>query len=56
VLDKLFGTLHLPARDGSEGSRWPGAYWIAERVPTGYLRQLAWPFRPADPSATTQVS
>jgi sterol desaturase/sphingolipid hydroxylase (fatty acid hydroxylase superfamily) len=51
VLDRLFGTLHLPARDGSDGARWPGAYGIAEPVPAGYLRQLAWPFRRA--AATT---
>jgi sterol desaturase/sphingolipid hydroxylase (fatty acid hydroxylase superfamily) len=45
VLDKIFGTLHLPSRDGPEGARWPDAYGIAEPVPAGYLRQLSWPFR-----------
>jgi sterol desaturase/sphingolipid hydroxylase (fatty acid hydroxylase superfamily) len=55
VLDRIFGTLHLPARDGSEGSRWPDAYGIAEPVPTGYLRQLSWPFHRAPVSGTGPV-
>jgi sterol desaturase/sphingolipid hydroxylase (fatty acid hydroxylase superfamily) len=37
----LFGTMHLPK------SEWPQSYGIAEPVPDGYLRQLAWPFRHA---------
>lgn len=47
VLDRIFGTLHLPARDGSDGPRWPDGYGIAEPVPDGYLAQMAWPFRSA---------
>ncbi len=42
MLDKLFGTLHLPK---DPGGRWPAGYGISEPVPAGYLRQLAWPFR-----------
>jgi sterol desaturase/sphingolipid hydroxylase (fatty acid hydroxylase superfamily) len=38
-VDALFGTLHLP-----RGER-PARYGIADEVPDGYLRQLAWPFR-----------
>ena len=40
VLDAVFGTMYLPAK-------WPSAYGIAHglRVPPGWLRQLAWPFR-----------
>ena len=40
VIDAMFGTMHLPAR-------WPHGYGIANgpRVPEGFLRQLAWPFR-----------
>ena len=41
VLDRLFGTQHLP------GNEWPETYGIAgDPVPEGYLRQLAHPFRP----------
>jgi sterol desaturase/sphingolipid hydroxylase (fatty acid hydroxylase superfamily) len=57
VLDKVFGTLHLPARDGSEGARWPDAYGIAEPAPAGYFRQLSWPFHGAPhtgPTATRE--
>lgn len=36
--DKLFGTFHLPA------GRWPQGYGIPEKMPQGYLRQLAYPF------------
>ena len=36
--DKLFGTFHLPA------GRWPQGYGIPEKMPHGYLRQLAYPF------------
>ena len=39
LMDAIFGTLHLPRH------RWPTAYGIDEPTPTGYLRQLAWPFR-----------
>jgi sterol desaturase/sphingolipid hydroxylase (fatty acid hydroxylase superfamily) len=38
VIDALFGTMHLPAR-------WPTAYGVDERQPTGYLDQLQWSFR-----------
>jgi sterol desaturase/sphingolipid hydroxylase (fatty acid hydroxylase superfamily) len=39
-LDALFGTLYLPT------GRMPARYGIDEEQPRGYLRQLAWPFRP----------
>ena len=46
VLDRLFGTQHLPA------DAWPEAYGITgDPVPEGYLRQLAHPFTPAPPPA-----
>ncbi len=38
-LDRLFGTYHMPE------SRWPQAYGVPEQVPSGYLRQLRYPFR-----------
>jgi sterol desaturase/sphingolipid hydroxylase (fatty acid hydroxylase superfamily) len=40
VLDRLFGTAYLP-------DRWPSAYGLVDGrpVPTGYLRQMIWPFR-----------
>lgn len=37
-LDKLFGTFHLPP------GRWPENYGVPEKVPTGYLAQLAYPW------------
>ena len=36
--DKLFGTFHLPP------GRWPQGYGIPEKMPHGYLKQLAYPF------------
>jgi sterol desaturase/sphingolipid hydroxylase (fatty acid hydroxylase superfamily) len=36
--DKLFGTFHLPP------GRWPQGYGIPEKMPQGYLKQLAYPF------------
>lgn len=36
--DKLFGTFHLPP------GRWPEGYGIPEKMPQGYLKQLAYPF------------
>jgi lathosterol oxidase len=43
VLDRLFGTQHLP------GDTWPAAYGIAgDPVPEGWLAQLAHPFQAAD--------
>ncbi len=42
LIDKVFGTLHLPA---ASGPRWPESYGISEAAPDGYLRQMAWPFR-----------
>jgi sterol desaturase/sphingolipid hydroxylase (fatty acid hydroxylase superfamily) len=38
LLDKLFGTFHLP-----EG-RWPKDYGVPEKVPSGYWAQLKYPF------------
>jgi lathosterol oxidase len=41
VIDRLFGTHYLPPR------AWPATYGIAgDPVPDGYLRHLAFPFRP----------
>jgi len=41
VLDRLFGTQHLP------GDEWPMAYGIAGHpVPEGWLKQLVYPLRP----------
>jgi lathosterol oxidase len=42
VLDWLFGTYYLPR------GRWPASYGLAggDPVPTGYLRQLLYPFLP----------
>ena len=39
-IDALFGTLHLPDRE------WPATYGVDDPIPSGYLRQLASPFRP----------
>jgi sterol desaturase/sphingolipid hydroxylase (fatty acid hydroxylase superfamily) len=40
VIDRLFGTCYFP--DG----RWPQAYGLGDRVvPSGWLRQLVWPFK-----------
>jgi len=36
--DKLFGTFHMPP------GKWPSGYGIAERMPKGYMKQLAYPF------------
>ncbi len=41
IVDKIFGTLHLP-------DAWPDRYGIDEPAPKGYMRQLAWPFRRAN--------
>lgn len=38
LLDKLFGTFHLP-----EG-RWPKDYGVPEKVPSGYWAQMKYPF------------
>jgi sterol desaturase/sphingolipid hydroxylase (fatty acid hydroxylase superfamily) len=47
-IDALFGTQHLPARE------WPATYGVDDPMPSGYLGQLASPFRqepaPAVPS------
>jgi sterol desaturase/sphingolipid hydroxylase (fatty acid hydroxylase superfamily) len=41
-LDRLFGTYYLP------GDQWPSGYGVGGHpVPPGYLKQLAYPFRPA---------
>ncbi len=46
VIDRLFGTYHLP------GERWPERYGIeGNPVPSGYLPQLAYPFRREDAGA-----
>lgn len=40
VIDKMFGTYHLP------GDRWPETMGLGrEQFPKGYLRQLVYPFR-----------
>jgi sterol desaturase/sphingolipid hydroxylase (fatty acid hydroxylase superfamily) len=40
VIDRVFGTLHMPA------GRWPSAYGIeGNPVPEAYWRQLTYPFR-----------
>jgi sterol desaturase/sphingolipid hydroxylase (fatty acid hydroxylase superfamily) len=45
IIDKMFGTFHLP-----EG-RWPKDYGVPENVPKGYGAQFAYPFmRKAKPS------
>ena len=38
LLDKLFGTFHLPK------GRWPQAYGVPEKVPNGYWAQMKYPF------------
>lgn len=38
LLDKLFGTFHLPP------GRWPKDYGVPEEVPPGYLAQMKYPF------------
>ena len=38
LLDKLFGTFHMP-----EG-RWPKDYGVPEKVPNGYWAQMKYPF------------
>jgi len=41
LLDWVFGTFHLP------GDRWPASYGLNDgaKVPDGYIRQFAFPFR-----------
>ncbi len=46
VFDRVFGTLRRP-------DRWPTSYGCDAPVPTGYLRQLAYPFRPGESARTT---
>ncbi|MEO5492624.1 MAG: sterol desaturase family protein [Sphingomonas sp.] len=36
--DKLFGTFYFPK------GKWPSGYGIGEKMPRGYLKQLAYPF------------
>jgi sterol desaturase/sphingolipid hydroxylase (fatty acid hydroxylase superfamily) len=38
LLDKLFGTFHMPP------GRWPKDYGVPEDVPPGYLAQMKYPF------------
>ena len=38
IIDRIFGTLYWPDR------RWPQGYGVPERVPSGYLAQLRYPF------------
>ena len=52
VIDKLFGTLHLEPM-GAEAPLARRATGSPTRCPTGYLRQMAWPFRSGDPSDRT---
>lgn len=41
IIDKLFGTFHLP------GDEWPDVYGIeGSPVPDGYVKQLVYPFAP----------
>jgi sterol desaturase/sphingolipid hydroxylase (fatty acid hydroxylase superfamily) len=40
LIDLLFGTLHL------QKGEMPASYGIDDAEPAGYLRQMAWPFRP----------
>ena len=54
VLDRLFGTYHLP-------DSWPERYGVSDPQPDGYLRQLAWPFHahprsPADHQPTGRLT
>lgn len=46
LLDTIFGTYYLPT------DRRPRAYGIDGDVPSGYLAQLAWPFRRSSSAAT----
>ena len=40
LLDRVFGTLHLPQ------DRWPQSYGVeGDHAPDGWLRQLVWPLR-----------
>ena len=39
LLDKMFGTFHLPP------GRWPSGYGVVDPVPMGWWRQFAWPWR-----------
>ena len=38
LIDRMFGTFHFPE------SRWPKDYGVPETVPSGYLKQMAYPF------------
>lgn len=40
LLDLLFGTLHNPAT-----GEFPGAVGVGQKIPSGYLQQLIYPFR-----------
>ncbi len=40
-LDRLFGTYHMPK------GRWPKAYGVPEKVPSGYWAQALYPFKRA---------
>jgi sterol desaturase/sphingolipid hydroxylase (fatty acid hydroxylase superfamily) len=39
LLDRMFGTFHMPP------GRWPEGYGVPEAVPSGYVRQFFYPFR-----------
>ncbi|MGZ6977575.1 MAG: sterol desaturase family protein [Acidimicrobiia bacterium] len=43
-IDAVFGTLYLPDRE------WPATYGVDDAIPSGYLRQLASPFRSSPPA------
>ncbi len=47
VMDLLFGTMHRPAEV------WPDVYGIGEEAPSGWLAQIAWPFRAAAPATAS---
>jgi sterol desaturase/sphingolipid hydroxylase (fatty acid hydroxylase superfamily) len=50
VLDRLFGTFHLPGRN------WPGGYGVGGHpVPEGYWRQFAYPLRFGGRRSTGQM-
>ena len=46
VMDRLFGTLHLPAR------AWPPNYGIDDSMPAGLHRQLLYPLAKPDPASS----
>ena len=49
IIDKMFGTFHLPK------SRWPENYGIPEDVPKGYLKQFAYPITRKKPDYSEEA-